>query len=173
MPSKQQNTCHFVSAKNLTAILCLIIFFPIHLPAQTIPISEFAQRREQAMARLSDGILLLHARTAAKKMEQWGFVQEAAVYYFIGLAAVKPGVSRTAIFAAGKAAIERCKDLTKTEAGRAALAKILGSHGGVNWHLHGVGIESGEEALEILQQARCSHSSRCFLSARTLIISRT
>ncbi len=47
---------------------------------------EYAARRERILDEISDGILLLHARTAPKEMEQWGFIQDPTFLYFTGLA---------------------------------------------------------------------------------------
>ncbi|MFQ5705773.1 MAG: aminopeptidase P N-terminal domain-containing protein [Gemmatimonadales bacterium] len=49
------------------------------------PVAEYAARRTRIMETLSDGILLLHARSAEKDMEQWGFVQDPSFLYFTGL----------------------------------------------------------------------------------------
>ena len=58
---------------------------PAALSAQPIPPAEFAERRAEALDRLSDGILLLHARSAPKEMEQPGWIQDASFLYFTGL----------------------------------------------------------------------------------------
>jgi len=55
-----------------------------------IATAEYAARRTAALAELSDGILVLHARPAEKTMEQWGFVQDATFQYYSGLLEV-PG----------------------------------------------------------------------------------
>jgi Xaa-Pro aminopeptidase len=55
-----------------------------------VPMSEYAARRDVALAALSDGILVLHARPAEKAMEQWGFVQDPTFQYYSGLLEV-PG----------------------------------------------------------------------------------
>lgn len=46
---------------------------------------EYAARRDRILKALSDGILLLHARSAEKTMEQWGFIQDPSFLYFTGL----------------------------------------------------------------------------------------
>jgi Xaa-Pro aminopeptidase len=51
----------------------------------TITVSEFQARRKEAMKRLPDGLLLLHARSALKTEDQSGFRQDATFYYFTGL----------------------------------------------------------------------------------------
>ncbi len=58
---------------------------PADLIAQPIPVAEYAARRAAALDRLPDGLLLLHARTGPKDMEQPGWVQEATFFYFTGL----------------------------------------------------------------------------------------
>ena len=55
-----------------------------------IPMREYGARRAAALEAFSDGILVLHARPAAKTMEQWGFVQDPTFQYFSGLTEV-PG----------------------------------------------------------------------------------
>ncbi len=55
---------------------------------ETITREEFRLRREHAMARLSDGILLLHARSLLANEDQLfthGFQQNPNFYYFAGL----------------------------------------------------------------------------------------
>lgn len=51
---------------------------------------EHGARRERAMARLDDGILLLHARSGPKTEDQPRFNQDASFFYFTGLSAA-PG----------------------------------------------------------------------------------
>ncbi|MFQ5689948.1 MAG: aminopeptidase P N-terminal domain-containing protein [Gemmatimonadota bacterium] len=51
-----------------------------------IPTGEYAARRARILAVLPDGILLLHARSTAKTMAEWGFVQDPSFLYFTGLA---------------------------------------------------------------------------------------
>ena len=55
-----------------------------------IPMREYGARRAAALEAFSDGILVLHARPAAKTMEQWGFVQDPTFQYFSGLTEI-PG----------------------------------------------------------------------------------
>ncbi len=50
-----------------------------------IAAEEYASRRKRIMETVSDGILLLHARSAEKEMEQWGFIQDPSFLYFTGL----------------------------------------------------------------------------------------
>jgi len=66
----------------------LVVVAP--LGAQDIPPEEYAARRGRVLEDLSDGILLLHSRSAPKEMEQWGFIQDPSFLYFTGLAEV-PG----------------------------------------------------------------------------------
>lgn len=58
---------------------------PSLLCAQAIPETEYGARRDRLMSTLSDGIVMLHARSAAKEMEQPSFVQDASFFYFTGL----------------------------------------------------------------------------------------
>ena len=55
-----------------------------------IPMREYGARRAAALEAFADGILVLHARPAAKTMEQWGFIQDPTFQYFSGLTEV-PG----------------------------------------------------------------------------------
>jgi Xaa-Pro aminopeptidase len=50
-----------------------------------IPIGEYAARRRLVLEQLPDGLLLLHARSTEKTMEQWGFIQDPAFLYLTGL----------------------------------------------------------------------------------------
>ena len=61
------------------------VTLPVALCAQPIPPAEYAERRAAALERLNDGILLLHARSAPKAMEQPGWIQDASFQYFTGL----------------------------------------------------------------------------------------
>ena len=69
------------------ALLALSAHLAIGTPAraQEITKEEYGHRRARVMQELDDGILLLHARTAEKAMEQWGFLQDASFLYFSGL----------------------------------------------------------------------------------------
>lgn len=58
---------------------------PSLLGAQTIPDTEYRTRRDRLMEALADGVVLLHARSAAKEMEQPSFIQDASFFYFTGL----------------------------------------------------------------------------------------
>ncbi len=56
------------------------------LGAQGIPQAEHRDRRARLMDTVSDGIVLLHARSGAKDEDQPTFRQDATFYYFTGLA---------------------------------------------------------------------------------------
>ena len=56
------------------------------LGAQAIPEAEYQERRARLMGTISDGIVLLHARTGAKEEDQPTFRQDATFFYFTGLA---------------------------------------------------------------------------------------
>ena len=60
----------------------------LHVPlnAQGIPEAEYRERRARLMDTISDGIVLLHARSGAKDEDQPTFRQDATFYYFTGLA---------------------------------------------------------------------------------------
>ena len=61
-----------------------VMQFP--LTAQGVPEAEFRERRARLMDTVSDGIVLLHARSGAKDEDQPTFRQDATFYYFTGLA---------------------------------------------------------------------------------------
>jgi Xaa-Pro aminopeptidase len=50
-----------------------------------VPLPELAQRREAALARFHDGILLLHSGSGLKRWEDVGFRQGASFYYLTGM----------------------------------------------------------------------------------------
>ena len=56
------------------------------LSGQEIATEEYELRRARLMEALPEGIVVLHARSLEKAMEQWGFVQDASFAYFSGLA---------------------------------------------------------------------------------------
>jgi Xaa-Pro aminopeptidase len=50
-----------------------------------VPVAELTRRREAALARFSDGIVLLHSGSGFKRWEDAGFRQDANFYYFSGM----------------------------------------------------------------------------------------
>lgn len=66
----------------VAAVLALVSPWQLAAP---IAQQELQSRRSAAMERLSDGILLLHARSEAKAEDQPGFQQDATFFYFTGL----------------------------------------------------------------------------------------
>ena len=72
--------------KTTAAAIALSLLAPAPAVSQQIGQAEYAGRRERILEELSDGILLLHARSTAKAMEQPSFVQDASFFYFTGLA---------------------------------------------------------------------------------------
>jgi len=68
--------------------------------------------------------------------------------YLAGLDAMADGVTVTEVRAASRARVRELGASLSTEAGRAAVAQLDDD---AAWHLHGVGIDSGEEALPILK----------------------
>ena len=72
--------------------------------------------------------------------------------YRAGLQAIKPGVATAEVFAAGRRGIAQSSKDLQTAAGKKAAAQMLNKDTGINWHLHGVGIESGEAALDTLKE---------------------
>ena len=69
---------------------CLVVLgiTLLHVPlsAQDIPEGEFRERRDRLLDTVSDGIVLLHAKSGAKDEDQPTFRQDASFYYFTGLA---------------------------------------------------------------------------------------
>ena len=53
---------------------------------QTVPTSEYRERRERLLARRADGIVLIHARSTAAGLGAHGFKQNASFFYLTGLA---------------------------------------------------------------------------------------
>lgn len=50
-----------------------------------VPLDEYQERRVNLLNQVRDGIILLKAKATEKEMEQWGWIQNAAFYYFTGL----------------------------------------------------------------------------------------
>jgi Xaa-Pro aminopeptidase len=73
----------------LTLLVAVALSAPVELPPE-----EFLARRRAAMARLPDGILLVHARPGLKGIDEAQFRQDRSFYYFTGL-----GSARNAILA--------------------------------------------------------------------------
>ena len=48
---------------------------------QTVPTSEYRERRERLLARHADGIVLIHARSTAAGLGAHGFKQDASFFY--------------------------------------------------------------------------------------------
>ena len=71
--------------------------------------------------------------------------------YRAGLKALRAGVTRAEVTAASRAEIARQRDAFADENARAVARQMLDETAGVDWHLHGVGIESGETALETFE----------------------
>lgn len=51
----------------------------------TVPVTELVVRREAALSRFHDGILLLHSGSGLKRWEDYGFRQGASFYYLTGM----------------------------------------------------------------------------------------
>lgn len=80
--------------------------------------------------------------------EAWDLLIEG---YLAGVDAMAPGVPVSTVRAASRAAVEAAAEGLVTDMGRRAAQVILAGGDGV-WHLHGVGIESGEDALPVLEE---------------------
>ncbi len=72
--------------------------------------------------------------------------------YRAGLQAIKPGATTSELFATSRSEIAQSSNHMQTAAGKKAAAQMLNKETGINWHLHGVGIESGEAALDTLRE---------------------
>lgn len=70
--------------------------------------------------------------------------------YLAGLDAMADGVAVADVREASRAAVASAADAVTTDEGRAAADAILGGGPGV-WHIHGVGIESGENLPDTLR----------------------
>ena len=92
--------------------------------------------------------LPVSGRFTAGQREAWDLLIEG---YRAGLDAMAPGVSVSAVRAASLSAVRAAADGLLTETGRRA-AEIIIAGGESIWHLHGVGIESGEDALPVLTE---------------------
>jgi Xaa-Pro aminopeptidase len=68
------------------ATVLLLLGFATALPALEISREEYAERRGKISSHLSDGLLLLHARSTEAAFDQHGFKQDASFFYFTGLA---------------------------------------------------------------------------------------
>ena len=71
--------------RRVALFLLLWLAMPAVLLAQAIFPKEYVDRRAAVFDRLDDGILLLHARSGPKAMEQPGWIQDASFLYFTGL----------------------------------------------------------------------------------------
>ncbi len=89
-----------------------------------------------ASGRFSDG-----------QRESWDLLVSA---YHAGLRVMRAGVSVDSVRAASRAAVAAAQPSLSTEQGREAARVILAGGPGI-WHLHGVGVDSGEEALPTLE----------------------
>ena len=66
-------------------LLALSAFGSSDAAGQAIPAQEYVERRARMMDEVPDGLLLLHARTPEKAMEQWGWIQDGSFQYLTGL----------------------------------------------------------------------------------------
>jgi Xaa-Pro aminopeptidase len=85
-------------------------------------------------------------RFTAGQREAWDLVVSG---YHAGLRAMRAGVALDEVRRASVAEIGRRRPELTTEQGRAAADTLLSRGLGV-WHIHGIGIESGEEAVDPL-----------------------
>jgi Xaa-Pro aminopeptidase len=92
--------------------------------------------------------LPVSGRFSDGQREAWDLLIEG---YLAGLNAMAPGVTVRAVRTASRAAVEAAAEGLVTEMGRRAAEVILAGGDGV-WHMHGVGIESGEDALPVLEE---------------------
>jgi Xaa-Pro aminopeptidase len=58
----------------------------------TVPLAELSQRREAALAKFHDGVLLLHSGSGFKRWEDFGFRQGASFYYLTGMANLRDSI---------------------------------------------------------------------------------
>lgn len=82
------NTHHlptFFAIARFSTIFLMLSILSLLLFAGEIPPKEYAERRQNVMRQLDDGLLVLHARSGVKEMEQPGWVQDASFFYFTGM----------------------------------------------------------------------------------------
>ena len=91
--------------------------------------------------------LPVSGRFTEGQAEAWDLL---IVGYQAGLDAMGDGVSVTEVRAASVGAVQASVDDMTTNEGRAAAAEILSGGPGV-WHIHGVGIDSGEDIPDVLR----------------------
>lgn len=68
-----------------TILLISVSVASISAMAQ-IPDKEYTERRAALMALYPDGLVLIKARSSAKGMDSWGWIQSASFHYLTGLA---------------------------------------------------------------------------------------
>ncbi len=86
-------------------------------------------------------------RFSPGQREAWNLLIDA---YRAGMAAMSAGVPIDAVRSASQAAVEGARGGLSTAIGREAAATIL-EQGDAVWHIHGVGIESGEDPGPVLE----------------------
>jgi len=84
-------------------------------------------------------------RFSAAQAELWDLLVAG---YLAGLDAMADGVTVSEVRAASRARVRDLGASLASEAGRTAAARLDDD---TAWHLHGVGIDSGEEALPVLR----------------------
>ncbi|NIP60590.1 MAG: aminopeptidase P family protein [Gemmatimonadetes bacterium] len=90
--------------------------------------------------------LPVSGRFEGAQAEVWDLLVEG---YLAGLDAMAPGVSLSEVRAASRARIRGLAPELESDAAREA-ARLLDDDG--SWHAHGVGVESGEEAMAVLRE---------------------
>jgi Xaa-Pro aminopeptidase len=71
--------------KSAVTLAVTVLIVSVVLSAREIAPDEYAARRAKALARVSDGLLLIHARSLAKAEDQPAFLQDSTFLYFTGL----------------------------------------------------------------------------------------
>jgi Xaa-Pro aminopeptidase len=84
----------------------------------------------------------------AGQRETWDLLLAA---YRAGLAVIRDGAARDAVFAESLAEVRRRQPALKTALGRKAAAVLTGEGGFAFWGIHGVGLEAAEGAPETLR----------------------
>src|SRR5215469_10875867 len=67
-------------------VACLLAFASMGTRAQQQDTAELKARRQAALEKVPDGIVLLHSFNGLKHWDESGFHQDASFYYFTGLA---------------------------------------------------------------------------------------
>jgi Xaa-Pro aminopeptidase len=86
-------------------------------------------------------------RFTQEQAEAWNLLVEA---YRAGLSMIRSGVTRAQLAEACRKAVTEAEPRLKTDYARRAASALVEGGDGV-WHVHGVGLDAGEERLDPLE----------------------